>query len=382
MKNIYFLFLLFSFSAANSQVEIGTSIFPEVGDTLRVTTVGNYETFGDSLVGGPHVWDLSNLPMNFVAEQVFKNVEESEDGDMFPEATMYTGSPTTQEVFYQTLDDKVLELGRSGIDPAIGLIDATFRFTGEAVFRQAPINLDDTFVEQNVVSIAVSKDILPDTLLNSLGPLVAFVDSFRLAVQSESLDTVDAFGTMILPSGEFEVLRVRKQIRINNEIEVKSFLGWAPLPDDLLEQLGPLGEQLGETNTTTYEFYANDVPEVLASVTELPDSEFGNRFSVTYKSDPGVLNVVTLPSDVPDALAYPNPTYGRINFELFNLPADEYTVTVYNIIGKKMRSFVIPLGKTKLATDLYGLRKGTYMYSVRNSKGAIVTTKRLMIMTP
>jgi hypothetical protein len=83
----------------------------------------------------------------------------------------------------------------------------------------------------------------------------------------------------------------------------------------------------------------------------------------------------------PNLFVSPNPSYGHVLFFTENLKKDSYEVRVFNIIGIELwkSSFLIS-GDRTLEVDLSHLRKGTYFYSLKNSYGQIITTKRLVIL--
>jgi len=84
---------------------------------------------------------------------------------------------------------------------------------------------------------------------------------------------------------------------------------------------------------------------------------------------------------VPNMFVSPNPTYGHVLFFTENLKKDTYEIRVFNIIGIDLwkSSYLIRNDRT-IEVDLGHLRKGTYFYSLKNSYGQIITTKRLVIL--
>jgi hypothetical protein len=84
-----------------------------------------------------------------------------------------------------------------------------------------------------------------------------------------------------------------------------------------------------------------------------------------------------------EVVSFPNPGFGTLYFTLLNYPSDQYTLEVYNIIGKVIYTVNLNNGKgNKYKVDLSHLRKGTYMYSILDSKGKKLTTKRFSLVTP
>ena len=361
----------------NGQVTITSSIFPVPGDTLRTVTSINFSGFDKDIVGEDIMWDFTNVSGGFLVETTYVEPEEGEASEMFPEADLLNNSGL-QEIYYKSFNNKIVEIGRSGLDPVLNIIDLTFENDGELVLRRAPMSYGDAFSDESSFFIIADASVIPDSIL---GPLGASVDSLRLLVETSNDDEVDAWGTVELPGGTYETIRVKRETTTNAVLGAKlPILGWVDVDptNPLFASLGDLLSLLGESTIVSYQFYANDNKEVIANFTE--DVE-GNLVSFTYKGDiTTAVEKINLKEE--NLLTYPNPTFGDVTFQLMNLPHDTYKVVLYNIIGKQLWSSEINYLEGKLRADLSHLRKGTYFYSVLNGKGQKVTTRRLMIMTP
>jgi len=361
----------------SGQVTINNSTFPVAGDTLRTVTTLNFSGFDKTQIGEDISWDLTNSSGGFLSETIYTDPENGEDSDLFPDADLLDNS-TLQEIYYQTFNNKIVEIGRSGIDPVLNLIDLTYVNDGESVLRRAPMAYEDSFTDQSSFFIASDASVLPDTLLESIPVMV---DSMRLLVETSHIDVVDAWGTVELPNGTYDVLRVKRTTTTNSELGAKvQFFGWVTVDPDveIFQGLGDLLNLLGENETISYQFFANDNKEIIASIAEDTD---GNLVSLTYKGDVAT-SIGKINKKEENILTYPNPTYGDVTFQLMNLPHDNYKVVLYNIIGKQLWSSDINFIEGKLHADLSHLRKGTYFYSILNGRGQKVTTRRLMVITP
>lgn len=363
---------------SNGQVTITNSTFPEAGDTLRTVTTTNFSGFDKNLVGGGLVWDLSNVSGGFLSETIYSVPGEGESSEFFPDADMLDNS-TLQEIYYESFNNKIVEIGRSGLDPVLNLVDLTYENDGESILRRAPMSFGDAYSDNSSFFIKAPASVLPDTLLDNI-PLT--IDSMRLLVETEHEDVIDAWGTMELPNDSYEVLRVKRITNTNAVLGAKAgLLGWINVDSNnplFANLLGDLLDLLGESSIVSYRFFANDNKEIIANFTEDPN---GNLVSLSYKGDVATsIGKINLKEE--NLLTYPNPTYGDVTFQLMNLPHDNYSVVLYNIIGKKLWSSEINFVEGKLHADLSHLRKGTYFYSILNGSGQKVTTRRLMIMTP
>ncbi len=359
-----------------SQITIDNSTFPTPGDTLRTVTDNFYTNF-DKDATGEQLWDFTDLSGSILLETVFNDASEGEHSDLFPDADMVVRRGAF-ETYYQSFNNKIIESGRSGLDPILNLLDITYYNSGELVFRRAPMSYGDHFSDQSSFVITAPSSIIPDSLAPGLGNLV---DSLRLEVASSIVSDIDGWGTLKLPDSEYDVLRQKSVNTVNSVLFIyNQVFGWQEVDpsNPLFANFADILAQLGERTITSYQFFANDNKEIIADVLA---SDTTDVVAVVYKGDMTSGLPVVNAADK-NVLAYPNPTFGNITFELRNLPRDRYKVVIYNIIGKKLWEKQMDMYTGRLVADVSHLRRGTYLYSVIDSKGLKVSTKRLMIITP
>ncbi len=80
---------------------------------------------------------------------------------------------------------------------------------------------------------------------------------------------------------------------------------------------------------------------------------------------------------------FPNPTIGEVRLHFENYPAGDYILDIYNIIGKRLSSIDVSLdpGEKEAFLILPDLKKGTYIYSIKNDQGDRLVSRRLSIIT-
>jgi len=80
---------------------------------------------------------------------------------------------------------------------------------------------------------------------------------------------------------------------------------------------------------------------------------------------------------------FPNPTLGEVRLHFENYPAGDYVLDIYNIIGKRLSSMDVSLDPDELEVFviLPDLKKGTYIYSIKNMEGERLVSRRLSIIT-
>ena len=379
-KNLQSLFAFLAVilpSIMAGQITVTNSIFPVAGDTLRTVSATDAGGFDPSIIGSNLEWDLRGITSDEAILTIYSEASEGDAADTFPDADLLDKS-VAQEIYYKSFNNKIVEIGRSGLDPVLNAINLSFTNEGESVLRRAPMSFGDAYDDESSFRIAAPSTVIPDSLFAGLSTLL---DSIRLTVETENDDFVDSWGTLRLPGGDYEVLRLKRTTTTNATLEVQApFIGWSVLDESspFFSSLGDFADLLGETITTSYQFYGSDDKEILANLTY--DDE-NTLINASYK---GELSTATEEIDfrTVGVKTYPNPTYGDVTFELSNLPDGEYSVVLYNIIGKRLWSDQFDNATGRLNADLSHLKKGTYLYSIVDKNGRKVTTKRLMIITP
>jgi len=362
--------------AALSQITVSNATFPSIGDELTTATSVVQPIFDPEEVGGNIVWDFTNFTALVSTTLTYVDAAEGSAIEEFPDADlMQVASVVGQDIYYKTSNNRIVEVGRSGVDPIFAAVDFDAAVDGNAVLRRAPLTFGDTYDDMYGFGLEIPVSALPDSIAGVFGGLVSDV---RVRVDFEIFDEVDAWGTVNLPASVHEVVRLNRETTTSTMVEVNFLGAWVnlldlpvPLPEFVEDIIRP-------STVNNYIFLSDDSKEEIANITV--DST-GTILSAVYKSDViSSANEVQLSST--DIVAYPNPSYGDITFRLQALPADEYRVAVYDILGRQCWSGTAARGKDKLHADLSANKAGTYIYRVYDSAGRKIATKRLMILRP
>lgn len=377
MKHFYapFFSALFLASMVQAQITVTSAYFPAIGDTLKTGTDNLPSGIDLGNPGGPQTWNFSSLQAPFTNNTAYLNAEDGGAFSSFLSSDLMVELPGQSEAYYNLTANKLEYLGYYGTDP-IGLgINLVVRYSPPLVERRAPLNYQNVYESTANLLLPFSADDIPGGFLDSL-PISP--DSFRIRVNIVRSDEVDAFGTLIIPNGSYEVLRV-KRIDVNQtRLDAKlPFISWQDVTD-----LIPENPLLGELTTQSYFYYSNQSKEPIAVVTVNPDTGAPTR--VEYKVGDEVINSsFALSNQQPSLMAFPNPSYGDVRFDFQNLRPGNYTIKIYNILGQEVwEKDIWVSGVKSYRADLGSLRKGTYLYSLVDSRGKTLATKRLMIVTP
>lgn len=376
--------LLAVFSAlcvhASAQITITAATFPAVGDTFRYALDLNVE--GNDFItppGGSQVWNFTQLNREQTFETVYRAPNTGTQSANFPGAELLVVG-ANGESYYNVTNNKVELLGYAGGDPANLGVNVLARFSPPIIERRSPLMFFDINQQTTDLNLPFSTDALPDSLLANI-PGSQFIDSIRVRVNFQRLDVADGWGTLQIPGMLMPapVLREKRTEYTTTNLDVHSFLGWIPVPAG---SGGGLLDFLGTDTTVSYRYYSNTDKEELAAVTLNNEGSsvefvrfknFGNLTPAIETEAPGAAGVQ----------AFPNPAIQWVRFDCTNLPADEYTLKIFNIVGKVVwkNTYAIS-GSKSIRVDLDEFKKGTYLYSLVDQKGVIIGTKRLVVVKP
>ncbi len=373
------LFTALCFSSS-AQITITAATFPAVGDTFKIAVDQNPANIQVATPpGGNQLWDFSSLGISQTDQVVYQPASAGIYSMSFPGADLAVIG-ANGETFYNITNTQFQSLGYAGADPANLGVQVLAKFSPVFVERRAPMNFFDINSQQSDLSLPFSAEQLPAALFAGL-PITP--DSIRVRISTDRLDVVDGWGTCQIPGGSYPVLRQKRSDYTTTGVDVKvPFLGWI----DLSSLLGgggggTIGNFIGTDTTITYRFYSGTEKQEIAVATM--SNDLSTVETVRYKNN----ETVAAPEvDAPGAAniqAFPNPAVERVRFDCSNLPAEEYTLKIFNIIGKVVwkQNYVIT-GNRSVTVELEDFRKGTYLYSLIDSKGNIIGTKRLVVLKP
>lgn len=375
------LLLLTGFLNAFGQITITNSVFPKAGDTL----VTEIDVAPDGIMvtapGPDQQWMFDRLNGLFSASAEVKDASEGSVAQEFPSADLVLVFDTGIERYYRVRADRIEEIGYTGIDPVFSVIQLIAYYKQPYIIQRAPLNYGDMNMSTSELLFPYAYDDLPDSITSQF-PLPISPDSVRLVLRVDREDQVDAWGTLEIPGGTYNVLR-EKRVEVRNsavEAKVIGFGGWFDITSTI-QTILPDSAVLENDTLISYNFFSDMSTEPIAVVTTSPEDEV---IRVDFKSNDKTGTPVFTPSQGPlDIHVSPNPTLGRCVFEFENLPAGDYSLQVINILGVKIwEQEFEAFGDISLPADLSGLRKGTYLYSLKTGKGSTLKTKRLIILNP
>ncbi|MCB9305824.1 MAG: T9SS type A sorting domain-containing protein [Lewinellaceae bacterium] len=377
--------LLAVFSAlcfnAFAQITVTSATFPAAGDTFHLAV--DDAPMGLAIAtppGGNQLWDLTGLDATNTFDIVYRPANAGMSAFLFPGADLVVIGQAG-ETYFNVTNNKVEVLGYAGTDPTGFGLDVLAKFSPAIAERYAPLNFFDIVPQVTDLSLPFSTALLPDSLFQGF-PLP---DSIRVRIHTDRLDAVDGWGTCQIPGGSYSVLRQKRTDYTTTNLDAYvTFpfpLGWVDIGQIIPAGSGGLSNFIGTDTTTTYRFYSGTEKEEIAVATM--SNDLSTIESVQYKSLPTTDVFDTKAPGSANIQAHPNPAVEWVRFECTNLPKDDYTLKIFNIVGKVVWKENYSLsGNKSIKLELEDFKKGTYLYSLLDSKGNTIGTKRLVVLKP
>jgi hypothetical protein len=394
-KNVLSAIALFvGIIAMNAQITVTNSVFATAGVDLNRNIVNsNRLNRIDLTAPGPNqTWDMTDLQGN--SENY--TVQAASSGAAF------ANFPSTDIILpeiggiagdgYRKVDAN--QMSTVGVVATLDgfVTDAIVTLSSPRIDLQTPMNYGDTYTDSYGFQIALDPHEPAGTDLDSLitaleveaGGLVA-IDSIRVTFTTNSISEIDAWGSLATPSGTYDVLRLKKIDETNVLLEVKiTVFGipnvlWQDPADPAGLNIDPSGLPfVGQDTIYTYEFWNDNEKQPVLKANTAADGS--NATYGQYKTFNTNTNSVLQNYDVS---AYPNPAVNDFTLEMNGFDNGEYTLKMYNIIGKNIKNVPFKMeGDTKLTVTTNELDAGTYIYRLVNDDNKNLLTRRVIVIKP
>jgi len=356
------IFVLFFANLAKAQItitaddilkEIGTSE-TIVGDSSATVDVGS--------AGENQTWDFHNVAIqdSLILDFEYLSPKETSLADSFPESNIsarntdhYMGFTQQSLDFYEVTSTGMVDLG-----------------------GQVPVNSSLIFKRDTVLVLPLSYGSTWTTVTTDTNKILSIVFSIET---DSTVNTVDAYGTIHLPAGDFECLRIRMD-EINTKenffptpsVDTKTYIEYHWISKNSLH-LASVKSQPNETNPNF----------TSASEFERLDTLSGNMVAIRDKNNQ--LRGFKLLRN------YPNPFNPSTTIK-FEVPGQSFvTLKVYNILGQEVATLVNGVkqagsyditfsakGGSTSGGDVNNLSSGIYFY--RLTAGQKIMTKKMILL--
>lgn len=371
--------------AALAQITVTSATFPVAGDVLK-TAVASNPAIGIAAYSPPGFglfWDLSGLQPGVLKNTSFQPASQGTVGAQVPGAELFAINSSGSEEYYNVTANKFETQYSYGKFYDV-VPNYLAQISPPMVERNAPMNFFDIYSSSSVILGGSECETSSEGITYCSFPPSAFPptlmaqfaaasgggqpEKLRYSVSISRIETVDAYGTISIPGGTYNVLRLKRTEYRSTSLDGNYYLlGWVDITNTAISA-GFQG--LGVDTTITYFFYNDVVKEPIAAVTF--NNELNAATQVIYKynapANPPSLSVNDVTQNEGNSgstnfnftvsLSAPAPAGGVV----FDIATANNTATTANndYVAKSLTSQTIPAGSS------------TYNFSVTVTGDAVV----------
>jgi hypothetical protein len=344
MKKQSILFILSCLSnLIFAQITITTADMPLVNDTFRLSETNDIQGLSPGLTGANFSWDFSSLiPVNQRIDTFFS----------------VNATPFIYQLYFNNsfvYPDHKANYGLKGQDIGIPQVSISevFNYSKNSSSAYDNVGFGSTIngIPNSTQNIPVDREYeFPMNYLNDKFSNSAFsisVPTFGHYGQTmDRNDTIDGWGSLILPNGTYDVLRVKS---ILNKVDTT-----------YLDLLG-FGATIPRPEEIEYKWLANGKGVPLLKVI----MNAGQVTQIEYQDDQVVITAVIERNKIGNVTVFPNPTKNHLIIDFKATEPGYLKVKLKDILGKDVAIIYrenINFGSNQLMIDLtkYSIKKGIY----------------------
>jgi len=377
-----FFILTFVFSIGlQAQTEITNASFPVPGDKLETKVAVQVDDSYVTAGGENQTWDFSALSGGIDQVIEYFPTTDAANDSLFPNAScvQFLGAGGGEQ-FFKTTAREFASLGIvGGNTTGLGFATNTIYDQPYVVRRAMTYDPSDVLTTEAVATLRLALDDLPAGLGDSLGNLspVPF-DSIGFGVSLSRRDEIDGWGKLTIPGETYDVLRETRREERNTIVEIKlPFFGWQDVSDLIGGLTGGAGNFINDT-TYSHVYLSEAAKEPIAVVTLSDDMQ--SAVSVEYKDLGSSGTHIIIDDEIFAMTITPNPTLGPIQVVFEDLPQGDYQLGLYDLAGKLLANQSFSSAKNITLTESsHQLTSGIYFVNLKNAKGELLATEKLII---
>ncbi len=357
--------LIFMLAQAMGQRLVKAPALPLSGDTIFFLTDELPRRIDVGNPGPGQRWNFTSLQAPYIQHYRVESAMVGRSQERFPSADIVLIDDTGFESYLRQDQSCITYLGGRHAnrtkrhDKGIPTLPATMRY-GDSV------NYEDEVTEM------LSYDQLPDAWRTQW--LSAISDSIQIRSQLRQQINMDAWGSLQLPGHQHEVLRLHVLEETRSTYLARRGRGdW----EDVTHLAPP---ELVQQSHQVYRFVRMDDAALVASV---ETDAMSRAQKVTYMVP--ATQARYYKTSVPGQwlYAYPNPAFSFVRFKFDDIIPGKYNIRFYNILGKQLLQRTYDLDRQQtIEVNIGHLDKGTYLYSLEDTSGKKIVTKRLIVLKP
>lgn len=372
MKKILLLIFLFIVVDNLFSQDFKKSL-PRVGDTrFYCKTTDQPELF--LLNKSNNMWNFNFINSYFCVEEKYDDAKKGENFKHFPKAELLVKSPNNNEEYFFKKTGSLYSLGKALEVPFLKSNKIILKYTQPKKIYRGDVAADLT---TNASYILECKLAVND-FINPLPGFPAQSDSIMIEVLVNESYFRSDIGILVYNSTSRHSQRQESDISARYKFRYKMAKNkiWKDVTTLKITDLPEYLREIFQQAESRVIFLSNEYKgeTISYSVTENEVTDF------IFQDSEASPTSINFSADEQNVLSLPNPSFGRSTLYLINIPFDNYTFEVSNIVGSKVLTKKID--KTdgrEVPLDLSSLKKGSYIYRLINSKGEKLATKRLVI---
>ena len=363
MKTILFLFLITT--TLSAQITVTNATFPVAGDTLKLAYASNPQ-FAISVYtppGGGQTWDLSGLQIGETKDIIFKPADQGVVGAQVPGAELFAVQSPNTEQYYNVTPTSFESQAYYGTVPYDIVANHVFDYAPPFPERNAPLNFFDIrAASSSILETFVPTDFSPQLMI-SLAAFInpAIIDSMRYRVSTSIIETVDAYGSMTIPGGTYDVLREKRILYRGTHMDAKvPVLGWLDISDEA-RQAGFYG--LVVDTIPSFQFYNDVAKEPIAIVTLTSYQNIVTE--VVFKNNSVTSGTAPVDAAHPSITISPNPASDEATISFKDFEPGPYHLVMTDARGQIVQESTVQINdNTTEQLNLVGLLPGMYIVTI------------------
>tara|TARA_B100000902_G_C27302837_1_gene913799 strand:+ start:1013 stop:2116 length:1104 start_codon:yes stop_codon:yes gene_type:complete len=361
MKKIILLMCCVVSINAYSQITVTGTNMVNIGDIIY-QSVDDITQINIGQTGQGQTWDFSQLMSNNTEDFSVLDPANTPYYNDYPNSDICINSGT--DFLYATKDMSGIHLLGSGDSIFQSpLLVVPFPLFFGATYTAGPTTILDSLISGSILNV-----LLPAWFGTSIDTIAFFLtngqahrpDTLNILFETTQYFSVDADGSIILPMGTYDCVRLRQEMLSSNSVSIYftdtltgSNSGWY--------SLGPPTTEMD----VTYNWFSND-PATKFSLLEVVLDSLGNQDGgITFLDAAPSANNNILSSDLFEV--YPVPTNDKI-FIKTNLE-DIINISLFDVSGKELSTSFFT---KEVDLDLSEYDKGIYFLQIQKDNGSLI----------
>lgn len=374
MKVLTPLFLYILLSVTVLAQNRGAIILPQVGDLTYYSQVDWNGERSDLELENIRDWPLKSLRPSYIQQSQFLDANDLAD---VPDGCDMVWNKTQNEGLYFANDE-------GGLQIIAVKAKTPFTKSGSLIFKvegkRYMLTKDNFEKSKWTNSYTLKAKLAKEDFSHEFDFLPENTDSLKIDIAQLESNRAKHLGNIELYHIDDQATLVTSLVRseVTLEIKYKNNPEWFSYTINKLKYPPFFLRYLSRLPIKEYRYYVSNYIFPIVEY-KLINEEFKEVF---VQDKDNVLKVPSANLLDKKMMAYPNPTFGDINFTLLNYPEGAYRLEVFTITGKKILSKnMTPNPTNTFKVNLDNLSKGIYLYRFIDFKGRRTPTQRILKTT-